>query len=213
MLGLSGKSCRILGLSAALFLVLAPQAFAEDVTEQQILKALSPPAAPRTRSLSVGAPAKATPSPDAAFVDSVRNKDTHTVSTADRDELTKVAAGKPKIDLTMEFDLNSDVLRGDALVTAHKLGKALASPELKGQTFVIAGHTDTKGKDDINQGLSERRADAVKRFLVKHYNISAENLIGVGYGKTQLKNDAAPTARENRRVQTVNLLQVKTAER
>ena len=211
MLGLSGKSCSILGLSAALLLTAAPQAGAQGVTEQQILKALSPP---KMRSLSIGSPAKATPPPaDAAFVDSVRNKDTHTVSMTERDKLTEVAAGKPKIDLTMEFDLNSDVLRGDALVTAHKLGKALSNPELKGQTFVIAGHTDAKGKDDLNQTLSERRADAVKRFLVKNYNIPAENLIGVGYGKTQLKNDGAPTARENRRVQTVNLLQVKTAER
>lgn len=207
MLGLSG---RILGLSAMLVLVAAAPASAQDVTETQILKALSPP---KTRSLSLGAPAKATPSPDAAFVDSIRNKDTHTVSSADRDQLDRVASGKPQIDLTMEFDLNSDVLRGDALQTAHKLGKALASPELKGQTFVIAGHTDAKGKDEHNQTLSERRADAVKRFLVRNYNIPAENLIGVGYGKTHLKDGAAPFARENRRVQTVNLLQVKTAER
>jgi hypothetical protein len=34
----------------------------------------------------------------------------------------------------------------------------------KGGTFIVAGHTDAKGGDTYNQGSSERRADAVRRF-------------------------------------------------
>src|SRR5262249_21450361 len=51
---------------------------------------------------------------------------------------------------------------------------------------------------------SERRAEALKRFLSKKYGIDASNLVTVGYGKTQLKNAAGPFASENRRVQVIN---------
>ena len=51
------------------------------------------------------------------------------------------------------------------------LGEALTSADLKGRTFILAGHTDAKGGDTYNQGLSERRADAVKRFLTEKYRI------------------------------------------
>lgn len=210
MLGLSGKSWISAVAGAAVLFAAALPAGAQDVTEEQILRALSPP---KTRGLTLSPPAKAVPAPDAAFVDSLRNKDSKALSSSDREQLDKVAANKPAIDLTMEFAFNSDVLRGPALVTAHKLGKVLASQDMKDQTFVIAGHTDGKGSDEINQRLSERRADSVKRFLVKTYGIPAANLIGVGYGKDHPKNADDPLAGENRRVQAVNMLQVKTAER
>ncbi len=84
------------------------------------------------------------------------------------------------------------------------LGQALTSDLLKGRTFILAGHTDAKGSDTYNQGLSERRADAVKKYLAEQYGIDEGKLITVGYGKTQLKDTANPFAGENRRVQVVN---------
>ena len=90
------------------------------------------------------------------------------------------------------------------------LGEALASPELKNSTFIIAGHTDAKGGESYNQGLSERRADSIKKYLVDKQSIPAANLVTVGYGKTQLKNTSDPLGGENRRVQVVNM--VKSAE-
>ena len=59
--------------------------------------------------------------------------------------------------------------------------------------------------DPYNQDLSERRADAVKRFLSEKFGIEATKLISVGYGKNRLKNSSDPYAAENRRVQIVNL--------
>jgi outer membrane protein OmpA-like peptidoglycan-associated protein len=223
MFGFSSNHSKFLGMSIAALLVAGPPARAEDVTESQILKALSAPstmpvAAPRTRGLSLGQPvrqdtATVSASPDEAFIDSLRNRNSRSLSVGDREKLVAVAANKPAIDLEMEFDYNSDILRGPALETANKLGKALSSPELKGQTFAITGHTDAKGTERVNQGLSERRAEAVKSFLVSAYGIPASNLITAGYGKARLKNAAAPFAKENRRVQAVNMLQVKTAGR
>ncbi|GJD95673.1 Peptidoglycan-associated lipoprotein [Methylobacterium iners] len=225
MFGFSSNHSKILGMSIAALLIAGLPVRAEDVTESQILKALSAPstmplAAPRTRGLSLGQPARpdaatatASANPDEAFIDSLRNRNSRSLSVGDREKLVAVAANKPAIDLEMEFDYNSDTLRGPALETANKLGKALSSPELRGQTFAITGHTDAKGTDQVNQGLSERRAEAVKSFLVSRYGIPASNLITAGYGKARLKNASAPFAKENRRVQAVNMLQVKTAGR
>jgi flagellar motor protein MotB len=41
-------------------------------------------------------------------------------------------------------------------------------------------------------------------ILIEEFNLPADTLIAVGYGKTQLKNTADPLAAANRRVQTVN---------
>lgn len=216
----SSRSGTHLFIGAALAVLAAAPASAEEVGEAQILKALSPKVieAPRTRSLSIGAPAPAVApvvaaSPDAAFVDGLRNKPSRSLSTGEREKLGSLAASKPQIDLPMEFDYNSDELRGEALKNADNLGRALTSPSMRGQTFMIAGHTDAKGGDAPNQRLSERRADAVKSFLVQKYGIPAANLITAGYGKTHLKSPSDPFGRENRRVQAVNMLQVQTAGR
>ena len=86
------------------------------------------------------------------------------------------------------------------------LGKALSNPDLKGSTFVVAGHTDAVGSESYNQELSERRADAIKRYLVDKFGIAGTDLVTVGYGKSKLKDQSAPTAGVNRRVQVVNML-------
>jgi hypothetical protein len=68
----------------------------------------------------------------------------------------------------------------------------------------LAFKYDAKGSETYNQGLSERRADAVKQFLSEKYGIDARNLVTVGYGLKQLKDPPNPFAAENRRVQVVN---------
>ena len=85
-----------------------------------------------------------------------------------------------------------------------ELGKALTSADLKDRTFILAGFTDGKGSETYYQGLSERRADAVRQFLSKKYGIEAGNLVTVGYGHTLLKDPANPFAADNRRVQVIN---------
>lgn len=230
MFGTSSDVKRVLASGALACLVFGPlvlagaPASAQEVSDSQILKALSPqdpaaaPAMPRTRGLTIG-PQAAAPAPtpavsaDTAFVDSLRGKNSRSLSTGEREKLGAVASNKPQIDLPMEFDYNSDVLRGPALTNANNLGRALTDPSMRGQTFMIAGHTDARGPDDANQKLSERRADALKQFLVQTYSIPAANLITVGYGKSHLKNAREPDGRENRRVQAVNMLQTKTAGR
>src|SRR3954464_2309126 len=111
---------------------------------------------------------------------------------------------KPKVDLEINFEYNSAVIGSKAMPQVTELGKALTSEDLKGRTFILAGFTDAKGSETYNQGLSERRADALKQFLTERYGVEASNLLTVGYGPKQLKDPANPFAAENRRVQVTN---------
>ncbi len=89
----------------------------------------------------------------------------------------------------------------------------MSSDDLKGSTFVVAGHTDAAGAEAYNQELSERRADAIKRYLVDKYGINGTDLVTVGYGKSKLKDPAQPMAEANRRVQVVNMENKATASK
>jgi outer membrane protein OmpA-like peptidoglycan-associated protein len=179
---------------------------AEPVSPEQIMNALAPK--PVTRGLTGGATEAApAPSPEQSkFINSLRNRPTRSLTTDERQELATVTKDKPSIDIDIEFAYNSADIGPSATPGVTALGKALSSPQLAGSTFVLAGHTDAKGGDTFNQDLSERRAEAVKRYLVERYKLPAASLVSVGYGKTKLKNPDNPLAAENRRVQIVNTL-------
>jgi len=185
-------------------------AIAGDATEDQILRALTPKRL--TRSLTTAAPSEtAKAAEEAKFVNQIRNRTTRSLSAGEREQIATIAQEKPSIDLEITFDYNSANLSQKAMPAVTALGKALTNPELKGTTFVLAGHTDAKGGDSYNQDLSERRADTLKKYLMEKYGIAAADLVTVGYGKTKLKNAANPDADENRRVQVVNMASSKVA--
>lgn len=181
-----------------------------NVSADQILDALKPK--PLTRSLSAPQVDPSVKAKEADFLDTVRNRQTRSLSLGERDEIADLAQNKPKIDLEIQFDYNSATISRTSMPSAQALGKALSDPSLKGSTFVVAGHTDAIGSDAFNQDLSERRADTIKRFLVEKYGLNGSDLVTVGYGKTHLKDVANPTDPINRRVQVVNT-EAKTASK
>jgi outer membrane protein OmpA-like peptidoglycan-associated protein len=173
---------------------------AEPTTADKIKNALKPKL---TRSMAVTPEEARKAEEDNKFVDKIRR--TRQLTLGEREKVQEIAATKPSIDLEINFDYNSSNLNAKAVPQVVDLGKALSSSDLKGGVFLIAGHTDAKGGDDYNMKLSERRAAAVKAYLTQKFSIPAENLVSVGYGKTQLKNASTPDADENRRVQVVNM--------
>ena len=185
----------------------------DNVTEDQILRALAPPPPkPLTRGLSVGPqadPAKV--AEEGAFVQKIRNRATRSLSIGEREEIATIAKTKPNIDLEINFDYNSADISAKSMPSVQALGKALTNPDLKGSTFVVAGYTDAVGGEQYNQDLSERRADAIKRYLVDKYGVAGSDLVTVGYGKTKLKDPSQPMAEANRRVQVVNMQNKETA--
>jgi outer membrane protein OmpA-like peptidoglycan-associated protein len=196
---------KAIALTAALSMT-AGLAFAGDtnVSSDQILDALKPK--PVTRGLSVAPQADAAAqSKESTFLNTVRNRSTRSLSMGEREQIAELAASKPKIDLEIQFDYNSADIAKASLPSVQALGKALADPSLKGSTFVVAGHTDAIGGEDYNQGLSERRADTIKKYLVQNYGINGTDLVTVGYGKTKLKDAANGADPVNRRVQVVNM--------
>lgn len=187
---------------------LATPALAGNVSEQQIIEKLKTPKL--TRSLTgkvIEAPALS--ERDKALINRVRK--TRSLSVSDREQIATLAKQRPTIDLEIYFDYNSAEVSPQAEPQLHNLGKALTSSDLAGSVFMLGGHTDAKGSDTYNQGLSERRAETVKKFLMEQYRIPAENLVSAGYGETTLKNAADPNAAENRRVQVVNMAKQEAA--
>jgi outer membrane protein OmpA-like peptidoglycan-associated protein len=199
-------------LGAALSMT-AGLALAADntVSTDQILSALQPK--PLTRGLSAGP--QIDPSVKAreiGFVQTLRNRKTRSLSMGEREEIAEIASTKPKIDLDIQFDYNSADISASSLPAVQSLGKALSDANLKGSTFVVAGHTDAVGGEAYNQGLSERRADSIKKYLVDKFGITGSDLVTVGYGKDKPKDPNAPMDPLNRRVQVVNM-DTKTASR
>ncbi len=175
---------------------------AEQRSAEDIINALKPPRV--TRGLTTSPASAARAADETRFIATLRNRPTRSLSTDEREKIASIASSKPKIDLEINFEFNSAIIGSKAMPQVTELGTALTSTDLKGRTFILAGFTDGKGSETYNQGLSERRADAVKQFLSEKYGIEAGSLVTVGYGLTHLKDPANPFAAENRRVQVTN---------
>jgi outer membrane protein OmpA-like peptidoglycan-associated protein len=188
----------------------------DNVTEDQILRALAPVKEPSTRGLSIGPQTQtdsAAAPAEGKFVQTLRNRPTRSLSITEREEIATIVKDKPKIDLEINFDYNSANISAKSLPSVEALGRALSNPDLKGSIFVLAGYTDAAGADAYNQDLSERRADSIKRYLVEKFRIAGPDLVTVGYGKAKLKDPANPLAEVNRRVQVVNMESKATASK
>jgi outer membrane protein OmpA-like peptidoglycan-associated protein len=119
--------------------------------------------------------------------------------------IESVPADQPlSVNIYVNFAYNSADLTSDARITLDGLGTALRDPRLAAFSFIIAGHTDAKGGADFNQKLSERRAAAVRSYLIVQFSIPAERLSAKGYGESQLLDPDHPEDGVNRRVQVIN---------
>lgn len=69
----------------------------------------------------------------------------------------------------------------------------------------LEGHTDSRGDDAYNQGLSERRAAAVRQVMIDRFDISRARITSSGLGESQpvATNDTNAGRADNRRVMTV----------
>ena len=121
----------------------------------------------------------------------------------------RTTATETIIDLSTDilFDFNKSTINPKAVPSLIKLARLLR--QSKGNAAQLNGFTDSIGTDEYNIGLSQRRSDAVKQWLVAKGGIDAERLATNGYGKAQpvapnVKEDGSdnPTGRQkNRRVE------------
>jgi OOP family OmpA-OmpF porin len=107
--------------------------------------------------------------------------------------------------LSIQFEFASAQLRPESIETLRHLGNAL-NQELKYEkVFVIEGHTDGIGTRQYNAVLSDRRAEAVKDYLVREMGVSPDRLHTVGKGSSEPADAKHPYAAENRRVVVINI--------
>ncbi len=199
-------------LAGALALVLgAAPAPSYAQSSSQIENALKPKGVdgkPLTRSLTRSLATDPQSAADKKVIDRARTRaiSIEAVKPAppeERAEIAKLVEDKPKIDLAILFEYNSDLIGPKAVPAVNALGEALTKPGLKGSVFVLNGHTDAAGSAEYNLALSHRRAQSVRRYLIETYKIAPDTLLVAGFGKERLKVPD-PLAAENRRVEVVN---------
>lgn len=111
---------------------------------------------------------------------------------------TEVAADA-QINFQISFEFDSAALRDGEKAKLTSLCEALNASEIP--LFRIVGHTDAKGSDSYNQGLSLLRAEEVKRYLVDDCQVDAARLEATGVGEAYPFDAADPNSEANRRVE------------
>ena len=117
----------------------------------------------------------------------------------------KQPAKRAAASLLITFETNSAQLTPRAKRSLDVVGQALGSEKLAPFRFGIEGHADPRGGEEVNQKLSQARAESVRDYLVAAQQIDSARLEPLGKGASELMNKASPAAPENRRVTIVNL--------
>ncbi len=107
------------------------------------------------------------------------------------------------VSLNVRFDTGKAVVKdkyNNDIKTVATLMKA--DPSVK---VVIEGYTDNVGNDEYNQKLSEKRAKAVRQYLISKFGVDGSRLTAVGHGKAKpiASNDTEEGRLKNRRVQAL----------
>ena len=104
-----------------------------------------------------------------------------------------------RIDLVIQFDLDSSMLKPDSKPLLNSLVEAMKNDRLAAIKFKVEGHTDAQGSEQHNLKLSQSRADSVIAYLTSQ-GVDKERLSGEGKGFSDLLLPEKPKAAENRRV-------------
>ncbi len=110
---------------------------------------------------------------------------------------------KGRATLNVEFDTNKAAVKPKYDEEIGNLAAVMKKyPDVK---IEIAGHTDNVGAAKFNEQLSQRRADAIKKYLTDKFGIDASRLSAKGYGLTKpIASNATKEGRQkNRRVEAV----------
>jgi outer membrane protein OmpA-like peptidoglycan-associated protein len=102
----------------------------------------------------------------------------------------------------IHFETGKDVIRRESYAVIDAVAQVLEkNPAMR---IEVQGHTDNRGPAGYNLGLSDRRAAAVRRYLVAR-GVAAERLVSRGYGLTRplVANDSEQNRSLNRRVQFI----------
>ena len=106
----------------------------------------------------------------------------------------------------INFDTGKATIRPDAYAVLDSVGNVLT--KWPGLNIEIDGHTDSRGSDQYNLGLSDRRAASVRAYLLAHFTeLKSAQLTSKGYGESVplAPNTSPANMQANRRVEFVVL--------
>ena len=115
--------------------------------------------------------------------------------------VTPEPAEPVRVELDVKFDFDKAVVKEESQGDIKSLADFMS--QYPATTTVVEGHTDSVGTDAYNQGLSERRANAVRDVLVNQYGVGGDRVSSVGYGESRpvADNATAEGRAINRRVE------------
>jgi len=109
-----------------------------------------------------------------------------------------------KLEIHIEFDFDKTAIKPEYTSELAKAALFIKKHE-EAEVILVAGHTDSIGTEAYNQGLSERRAAAVRDYLIKNFDIDGNRLVTRGYGESQpvASNETEEGRAKNRRVEII----------
>lgn len=104
----------------------------------------------------------------------------------------------------VNFEFDQATLKPEGMAVLN--GAAALLQQHERVVVEVAGHTDSVGSEDYNQGLSEKRANSVRDYLTSK-GVKASRLSARGYGESRpvASNDTEEGRTENRRVELIVL--------
>jgi len=121
---------------------------------------------------------------------------------ATNDRISSLDDYQPQQTAAVNFKTGSAVLLADSKTTLDDIAsKALNA---KGYVLEVSGFADSRGSISLNRALSQRRADAVIRYLVENHNIPLRRIVTpYGYGELNpvAENETRDGRAQNRRVE------------
>jgi OmpA-OmpF porin, OOP family len=103
----------------------------------------------------------------------------------------------------LNFDSGKSEIKQENLELLAKVERAIdVFPKSE---LIIEGHTDSYGSDEMNQTLSQNRAEAVQQYMINAMRLPSYRLIATGYGETNpiANNETASGRAQNRRIDIV----------
>jgi len=118
------------------------------------------------------------------------------------DRISALDDYEPQTVAAVNFKVGSAVLLPDSKTKLDEIAtKALNA---KGYVLEVSGYADTTGSINLNRALSQRRADAVIRYLVENHSIPLRRIVTpYGYGESNpvAENTSREGRAQNRRVE------------
>ena len=121
---------------------------------------------------------------------------------ATNDRISALDDYQPQQSVSLNFKVNSSVLSPEAKTNLDTIAQQALNA--KGYVIEVSGHASSDGATDYNRRLSQRRADAVVRYLAENHRIPLRRIITpFGYGESQQVADNTTRAgrEQNRRVE------------